>query len=1089
MQGCVVGIQMSLVNAGGRSSSGAALRPSPVRQLLLDILSASDLDAPDARALFRYRVSDLQYKRGVEMLRRNLHFLDEDNAPMCALLVVVTAEWYRREASSLWRRWQDIGLVPDSTSVQERSGIVATGLRWWRLEVIVSKAGNVRRNEYLLTIALNGGLPSSMIVGENANRVRSYFESVMEDALELAGTSSGTRLIEIAAEHAEHLPPSYHEDIIYELTADLIGRLITYRAKLPEAVRDVNPVGWLDIAEPTWRDELPIWLPQDEAACNRLFNSLLALRPRAQTPGIGLSRLLERDSAGRWREGFEIFAEGRLDFPMLGGHGEGRFRALLTGNAARAMPREVAQLYQSKGDKGDRWVVTARSTLQRSFVGPVAFAESVKVTLLHDSKTLAPIEWPGGRPVPSVCHVLAEVPGRERLRVIGTGSVRSAAPSLFAWVPASAKVLGHDGGAARLTWQDKVKALWQIEGMAVVETSVGDRYRIQAGSKEPDSTDERRLDFDNVFLSGLTFEDSDLLVVQAPLVVRQTGLTHGSARGEIRFSRGQRSVERDRQMAGVHNVRWLDSEGFVVDQARVIAMPDDFNLRGLVERDGARLSWSSLPGWAVQAVDGEGRSLQFQSTSGGYLVRWTGVPSARLRLRIVDPHGTPVFAHLELDATQTMLADANGKIIAESSVLSPSQFRGASMMVGRPLTVDFELKGQGGTATRVARHVASHTPTVRFAELVEGLLGLPEARGPEVRVMDGEGRILCRIQRPQSQPTHVRGYITFSGQIGDDALAVARPLLQPEQEHALIPFGGGFRLPDWLAGPCLIYLRQGESILTRPAIIDAPLDPAKQIGLGAFHQIALLADPTDRLAAYEAALNGIGNDANEHQMIRQLIAIIFSLRGLSPRALDATRRLVLSPLLLCRLLLAAPEEKVESVLLLERHLPFLWMALPLSVWETAIKLHYEGIGTIFGELFPDANQAHSEGMKHFLKRLTLLVEQTIWFAGIRATVGSVPIGSSLMELARDHVISHGDQRETIPSQYADRANKIGLPPEIARLDFFTHTTLVAPLLFAAVAKGRLTMDEQLSAVLRNALDIDRAYVTGAFPHCLAYVKS
>ena len=162
----------------------AASRPSPTARLLAEITAAQGLDRPDGRPIYRYRISDDLYSRGRRLLLDwGRYGLEPQNRNLCAVLVMVVAEWYRREAATLSRRWRDASVLPPELTVADRGAVIETGLRWWGIELRTTGSQFQERREFLMTVALSGGLPSMLLVGGEANRVRSYFERVMEEAL------------------------------------------------------------------------------------------------------------------------------------------------------------------------------------------------------------------------------------------------------------------------------------------------------------------------------------------------------------------------------------------------------------------------------------------------------------------------------------------------------------------------------------------------------------------------------------------------------------------------------------------------------------------------------------------------------------------------------------------------------------------------------------------------------------------------------------------------------------------------------------------------------------------------------------------
>ncbi|MFN3831867.1 MAG: STY4851/ECs_5259 family protein [Allorhizobium sp.] len=1064
-------------------------KPSVARQLLDDIMRRNGLDRPNGQPIYRYRISQAEFQRGRELLERSAAFLDRRNAPLCAVFALVTSEWYRREAKSLWRVWSHIGVVPDALKVSDRNDIADVGLAWWGQSPKISRHSNRKRREFLLTLALNGGLPSSLIVGETGSRVRRFFLGVMEDALSSGAVPTESDLVEFAEGRAEILPDSYRDDTIYELTAELIGHLHACRMKLPHEERQANPAGWLDLHDAGWRERLPIHLPEEVAACNRLFNNLLTIEPRARGHGVGLRRYLYRASSGDWKQGFVALADGQLAFDALANFSEGRFRAYFSGSAGQLISREFAQLYRSETEKNGSFSVTSRSTGRVSLVGPVLFSEAITVTLLRDGKPIPQVCWPGGSPRTSNCFVLRPTDREDRLELLATGSVRSTLPILFVLTSKGSIVSGHAGGAVSSIWDDNTSALWQIEGMASVETPSGERYRVQS---QADTSDDRRLEFEQLFLPNLIFEDASLVAVEAPLRIRQLGRDGGEeGKGTVRILKSGRPIDARDEISGLVTAQWQDHEGFIIDRARLLVLPQTGRVLGHIDSDGARVEWRNLPGWRVDALDVDGALAPTRNrTIDSWLCPWAGTRNGYQRIQITDPAGNSIRARLRLMAKQIVLLDASGTVRNDRPELSLAELRGSLLLTDRPLLVDLDLRRAGASRALISRRIEGETPMVRFVDLAQSLLGLSNERGPSVFLLDDSQRTICSIRRPQEQPTIVGDRIEFASAPANGEITVVRSLRHPDEEHVLgddqqlsLP------LPAGISGPLLVYRRKGDAVTTRPTVTIGARDAVYEEPADAIAQAALLEDEVTRRRAYHALFKEVAVDAAAGSTISRIVRTVHSLRGLSPRAMDITRELPKFPTLLCRLLLAANSERVESILGLERDLPFLWMAQPIEAWQDAAVAEWERAKVEFA-LFYDTSEAQRQATALMMERIGFLVERTQWFAGIRAELGfGGELDGSLRQLAQDHVRLQVDQSEPIATTLIVDAERAGLPADVASLNYEHYATLVAPVVLAAVAKKRLEWSPSIAAGLRNALDIDQNYVTAAFPHCLKHFQS
>ncbi|MER8911535.1 STY4851/ECs_5259 family protein [Mesorhizobium sp. M0854] len=1066
----------------GPSSDGAGVRVSPTHRFLNELLTQSGVEAPDGRPLHRYRISDAQYRCGLDLVQRNSALLDPKNRPLCAIFALVTSEWFRRQADTLWRRWQDVGVVPETISVSERNDIALAGLRWWGLKLIVTEGPQRTRNEYLMTLARNGGLPSTLLVGERANAVRAYFENVMADSLALPWPSAHADYLTIARRHAEGLPVSYQDDGILDLAAELIAGLIECRRALPKDQLNNNPAGWLDAHAKGWRESLPIYLPEDQAACSRLFNDLLTVEPKSRSGGIGLRRLLARDPEGRWREGFVVHADGPLQFDALRDQQEGRFRAYFAGSAARLTSREFALIYRSETDSKGRFEVTSQSLGHPGFVGPFAFSEMATVALSREGRTLPTVCWPGGRAVASACHVLRSTEREDRLELVGTGSVRSTAEVLHVWVSGQSRVLGHDGGGVECLWQSDGRALWRVEGMALVETEEGERYRVQAGAS---SDDERRLDLETIFVSGLSFEDGSIEPVAAPLRPRTRG-SGGEPR--LRFLREGREVNARGAAEGLVTVQWLDDEGFLIERARVLALPLGFSLEGRIETGGARVSWQGLQGWQVGAVDAFGTQIETERLDAGLVAQWQGQPTAQLRIRLIDPYGSAVMAMLDLAANETVLVDASGRIRKDAPELSLANLRGAVLLTGRAVTVDLDLRGAASARALIARRVEGETPMIKFGALAESLLGLSAERGPSVVIRDDRNRPLCTIRRSQTVPFVNDGKALFAS-LAADAFAVARSLLHPETELALTQIGSGlFQLPTQPDGPYLVYCRKGDAVVTRPWLIDAPVAGGSSSTTTRLQANSLISKEDERRLAIQEELSSIADRTASSAELSHLIRVVASLKGLSPRALDLTRELPSCPKLLCRLLLAASPERLEAILTLERDLPFLWMALPVDAWKQAAGAEWDRAVQELSTVF-DSAQASKQATMQMQKRFETLAERTLWFAGVSRSIGiGKTLPQDLRSVAQNYVRLRYDQVDNLPRSLAEYAARLGAPAGLQGFDYNHFPMLLMPLCLAGIACGKLEMTPDVAAGLRNALDFDSTYIATAYPHCLEFLS-
>ena len=308
-----------------------------------------------------------------------------------------------------------------------------------------------------------------------------------------------------------------------------------------------------------------------------------------------------------------------------------------------------------------------------------------------------------------------------------------------------------------------------------------------------------------------------------------------------------------------------------------------------------------------------------------------------------------------------------------------------------------------------------------------------------------------------------------------------------DREFALVREGeNSYNAPDTLEGPCLVYVRRGDAVVTRPKVMQLPLSMARKAGLSSFPRMNLIGEETERNAALDAIMVNAAETIEGASEVAALTRLIRSLDGLSPRAIDLTRRLPRHPRLLSRVLLSANDEARSAVLSLESHLPFLWMALPLTAWREAAAIVVDQMAAVFREVkLPTPESTAGETIMRTFEELRRVAP---WFAGTYLALGlpGKPEGS-LQTLAQDHVRRHADTPGAIGPDFAVIAKKIGMPPAIQELNYEINTGLVAPVVLAAAATGRLTLDGRTSAAMRDALDFDPDYIVSAYPHCVHFL--
>lgn len=239
----------------------------------LEIDNRKDLKSA-GKPFYKYKVTDQEYnnlklllKDYAERIRFGVGITTHENL-FQIYLVLYSAEWWRRDYTGGHWKWEPIfdsfGINnADFISPTKRNQYIENGFKFWGLKL--RKDGK----RYLGTIAINGGLPISLITG--SNRVSSLLDRLMVNArFDFNDRYLISDLIETDYKH--YLPTPYRIGHIYDLIAEIISISIEITAKY-ELKNSKNPIYVLNRQNPVWREDFPISLNEKEGQL--LIDSLI----------------------------------------------------------------------------------------------------------------------------------------------------------------------------------------------------------------------------------------------------------------------------------------------------------------------------------------------------------------------------------------------------------------------------------------------------------------------------------------------------------------------------------------------------------------------------------------------------------------------------------------------------------------------------------------------------------------------------------------------------------------------------------------------------------------------------------------------
>ncbi|TIV68463.1 MAG: hypothetical protein E5V86_00750 [Mesorhizobium sp.] len=1073
----------------------------PVRDWLRAFLAARNTLQPDSRPLYRYRMTDREFEGVKEILRylapEGRLVTPDDRAG--ALFVAYCAEWFRRESNSTFLRWNDpapdlFPAIPDSC----KRDLADRGLRYWRRDLRRSESGR----EFLLSVALEGGFPVRILSSGARAWLRDYLRSIMRRAI-ASRVDTLQEILEIAEEERGRMRKSYQHADFVALCSELVERLLDLRrsAEAEGGAGNVRNSALLDIKRPGWREDLPIYVPdEDEALVAELLTGLLDEKMAGlSTEGVEARRFLAKID-GQWIMALQLLADGEIPpskLPNL--PTQGRVRAVPTGELSNHLSGELA-LFEAPMGEQRRWRVlpyTRTAKLVRNF----PFSAPVTVTLTSPGLAPCPWIWPRGESLRSDLLVFREdegsTPEKPLLRLLRSGSVSSPHKTLYVLFPEDWSI-GSASEAAIAEVEvlpHLARKLARLVGMAYFRGGESDSIRFRV---EPDTEGrEQELEFRSSTTLGFDLGDNQCELAISPVspLIRDGGNQSRPPRaGELFYRRpGAKWAETVGRIdvSGTVEFSLRDPVANIQIERRLVALfPVGAHVSGTMKdaRSG-QIRLEGLPGWTASIADSSCVTDQIDATTISF--RFLGRPLYRLPITIRPPVGQSCEIIVPLVGRDGAIALSDGAILEPGAQVDLGTLRGAIAISPWRTVLHVGAKGarSGGLSAAVDGELPLGVLRSAFDEI---LASLPFQDDLAELVFVGDTRLPILISRYRSkQLVHENGMVRWSETAsGSGIQPVAKMVLDPRHEHALEPEAFGlWRFPERCKGLCLVYLRQGVDVVSRPLPVQRPSSP--EVHTGNLVSTFTIADYATRQAEIGHALNGIGQDVGGFSW---LLEAATHLNGLPASAFDALKVLPSCPEALIGLLFNARDAGERALIWsLQNELPILWLELPLSAWRKALEANLTAISTLLEPIL-GAEKAATQALGRLA---SLRSELTPLEPALASIFGRVGMGGeatnipSLKDLTAGYIASQIHRSNEGRNDLAARLRETGLnlPPEILSKSHEDFAGLFAPVLLAASAQGKLTIEPDLALLARRTLREDPLYVSRAYAHLLKFYGS
>lgn len=1079
--------------------SNQSIGPQPVRQWLNTFLMVRRIRQPDGRAFYRYRMADNEYEKVKAILRHlaSARRLENPDARAGALFVAYCAEWFRRECDSTFLRWDDP--APDifpSVPYASKQRLTTSGLKYWQRPLRMSE----HAREFLLTLALEGGIPVQILRKGARAWLKDYLRAIMRRAIAWR-IDTIDELLAIAKEERGRMRKSYQHDDFIALCSELAERLLHFRRKAEaEGTPAVRNSALLDSKYPGWRDELPIYVPaEDETLVNELLSGLLDERMTGlATEGVEVRRYLVKRE-GVWYPAVQLLADGEVPSAKLPGLAEtSRARAIATGELGNYFSGEVALLEPPSGDQR-RWRVRPymrTAELLRDF----PFTAPVTTTVSSPDGVPYPWTWPKGEALRSEVLVFeadeGSTPQEPLLRYLRAGSVSSPAKTLYVLIPHDWIIESATEGS--VTDVEDVPALGcklaRLTGAAYFQINEPDSVRFKV---EPDSDRrEHELMLGPFNARGFVLADDTWELIASPA----QPLIH-EPRKEPRLPRpGELFVRRPGGKwaplsgsiigAGLIELSWRDPIANIQIEKRQLALvPLGASIVGTMKNAlNAEVRLEGLSGWTASVR--ETMCAVEQANDSSLLIRFSGRPVYRLRITLRPPEGQSFDVVVPLVGRDAVIVLANDAILAPGRQIDVGALRGAVAVSPHRMVLSLGAKGSKAGIRTV---VDGELPLGILRGAIDETFATLSHQDDLVEIdFIGDSRPPIRICRYRDEPLKRDGAAArWSTPKPHSSVApVARMVLDPRQEHALERADEDtWILPERCKGPCLIYLRDGADIVSRPIPIVQPGNPEAYVG--ELTTALAMTEYEERQHAVAAAFARFDQGEAETDEIKWLRDAVTNLNGLPASAFDALKLLPSSPETLIQLLFSARDAGERSVIwALQNELPFLWLAMPVRAWASAMaRQHARLMGALENALGKEKalNEAMAwlRGVCSDLAILEPALGTIFSTAGLpNAQTPIVPLRDLISAYIRDQHHRGGDT----PNDLGERLISSGLklPPEIANTSHMHFAGLFAPVLLAGSAQEKIVLDREQALIARQTLREAPFYASGAWPHLLKF---
>jgi len=942
---------------------------------LRQFLDSKQLSHPDERPLYRYRVTDDEFKAIKSILQMSARLgVQHLNAVSGwnAVFVLYAAEWWRREYDGGSWKWENLftsfGADVNELSIAQRNLLVETGLHyWWRKVRIINDS-----SRYLGTIATEGGLPLNQLKHVKNDWLSRVFKQAIPKFSRLQHT--GIEVNQLFTE-CEFIPKNYQNSQIHAILGDMVAEVV--KLKQEHKLQDhSNPVAYLDQAATNWRDNFPLPMGNDIAA--RLLSDMVVTAAKADDSATLPMRCIRRlTDEGAMQLQLELAGFATLADLKIADTGNlpGRIEVDLLDSNGQARPLGIALKTEHKQQPA------LKLPKPPAAISGAAALLGYAISFKHLSETLKEIPLIGGEALND------EVPWvfvqrDEQWELAGLASLSTRALQVRIIYPTDWRY--EAGDCKNLPTALRDKTLLEASGVIRLTDNEGNTFIIKTAQDKASNY---------YFLEGkpLAFASTPKETYLGLPVLRCADTETGNNKilSNKLIARPVNSKEvwqpLNADMQGVYELRYCENNA-IVFRKKCVLLPDDFTVRfqpspdsldGAIFLDHANNAKASCDLSIRHIITPENNGYKLELMADGN-------PPSQIRVTLDWPGQTQTLdLSLPFPVRGGQVIDAEGNKQPKLQALFQDQLHGIRLRLfneqpGRERHLQIELSLVDGqmvdTRDICFRHEIARKGAVIELAIIDYLYWIKDLQAVsgnldsfvQLTVYEGGTELLkVRIARyayslqrnleqgivELSQSDHVR--------LSCDTLAgitlKAMRLSQPEQEHLKLEaqHSGGAPTGSWLFQPekrvdepWLIYPAQNSSVALRPILwavgYEAGQDYHHNPDTQTLHSAVMIGDNETRHSTIKSILSAMSLDFSHSgwDYLRQLWRHCphLPLSSFNVWALAVEESQVLAALVL--------QMDTDFIDKLNAQLPIFWELLPLNAWQAIYSAYLDYLQSI-----------------------------------------------------------------------------------------------------------------------------------------------